>query len=96
MTFAPVLDEQLAMDGKSIKASVSDYDQPYQDFVSVVFAFSVTQGVVVGLEMMRHQKCSEIQTVGVRLEQLQLTGVCFSPDALHTPKNSGANYSGWE
>ena len=96
VTFAPVPDDQLAMDGKSIKASVSDYDQPYQDFVSVVSAFSVTQGVVVGLETMRHQQGSEIQTVEVLLERLQLKGVCFSLDALHTQKNSGANYPEWE
>jgi hypothetical protein len=72
---------------KSKQASVSDYDQPYQDFVSVVSAFSVTQGVVVGLETMRNQQTSEIQTVEVLLERLQLKGVCFSLDALHTQKN---------
>ena len=32
--FTPVPDEQLATDGKGIKASVSNYDQSYQDFVS--------------------------------------------------------------
>ena len=77
--------EHVALDGKSIKASVSDYDQPDQDFVSVVSVFSVAQGVV-GLEPLRHQQTSEIKTVAVLLEQLQLQGVCFSLDALHTQK----------
>jgi hypothetical protein len=90
--FAPAPGEQLATDGKSIKASVRDYDQSYQDFVSVVSAFSVEQGVVVGLETMRHQQVSEIKTVEVLLETLQLQGVCFSLDALHTQKNSGADH----
>ena len=93
--FAPAVDEQLATDGKGIKASVSDYDQSYQDFVSVVSAFSVAQGVVVGLETMRNKQTSEIQTVEVLLAKLQLKGVCFSLDALHTQKNSGANYPQW-
>ncbi|CAA9381064.1 hypothetical protein AVDCRST_MAG94-4883 [uncultured Leptolyngbya sp.] len=91
--FAPAPGEQLATDGKSIKASVRDYDQSYQDFVSVVSAFSVQQGVVVGLEIMRNQQTSEIQTVEVLLAKLQLKGVCLSLDALHTQKNSGANHS---
>ena len=94
--FAPAPGAQLAIAGKSIKASVRDYEQSYQDFVSVVSAFSVAQGVVVGLETMRNQQTSEIKTVEVLLETLQLKGVCFSLDALHTPKNSGANHSQWQ
>jgi len=91
-TFAPVAAEHLAMDGKSIKASVSDYDQPYQACVSVVSVFSIAQGVVVGLETMRNHQTSEIKTVEVLLERLQLKGMCFSLDALHTQKNCGAQH----
>ncbi len=87
----PAPGEQLATDGKGVKASVSDDDQSYQDFVSVVSAFSVAQGVVVGLETMRNQQTSEIKTVEVLLEKLQLQDVCFSLDALHTQKNSRAH-----
>lgn len=94
--FVPAPADHLAMDGKSIKASVRDYDQAYQDFVSVVSAFSVAQGVVVSLEPMRNHQTSEIKTVEVLLEKLQLQGVCFSLDALHTQKNSGANYPQWQ
>jgi DDE_Tnp_1-associated len=78
--------ELVPADGKGIKASVSDYDQEYQDFVSVVSAFSVHQGIVVGLEVMRNGETSEIATLQHLLGQLQLTGVCFSMDALHTQK----------
>lgn len=92
----PAPDEPLATDGKSIKASVSDDDQSYQDCVSVVSAFSVAQGVVVGLETMRHQQTSEIKTVEGLLETRQRKGVCFSLEALHTQKNSGANDYQWQ
>ena len=80
------LAQQVAMDGKSIKASVKDYDNAYQDFVSVVSAFSVQQGVVVGLQAMHNRGESEIVTVQNLLEVLQLKDVCFSMDALHTQK----------
>ncbi|MGE5657391.1 MAG: hypothetical protein ACM37W_12350 [Actinomycetota bacterium] len=35
----------MAIDGKGIKVSVGDYDQSFQDFVALVSAFSVSQGV---------------------------------------------------
>ena len=85
-TFAVSLAEQVAVDGKSIKASVKDYDNAYQDFVSVVSAFSVQQGVAVGLQAMNNHGASEIVTVQSLLDVLQLKGVCFSLDALHTQK----------
>lgn len=80
------LNEQVAIDGKSIKASVKDYDNAYQDFVSVVSAFSIQQGVVLGLQSMHNGHSSEIVTVQTLLDVLQLKGVCFTMDALHAQK----------
>lgn len=85
-TFPPGENEQLATDGKSIKASVKDYDQSYQDFVSLVSAFSIEQGVVVRLEPMHNGEQSEIATVQTLLKTLELDNVCFTMDALHTQK----------
>lgn len=90
--FPTVASEQIATDGKSIKASVVDYEQAYQDFVTVVSAFSVTQGVVVGLAPMHNGQTSEIATVQTLMADLQLRGVCFSMDALHTQKNGAADH----
>lgn len=84
--------EQIATDGKSIKASVIDYDKSYQDFVNIVSAFSVRQGAVVGLAAMRNGQTSEIATVQTLLDHLHLSRVCFSLDALHTQKNTPANH----
>lgn len=78
---------QLATDGKSIKASLSDYDKSYQDFVSLVSLFSVEQGQVVALSPMRNGQTSEITVVRDLLERLELSGACISLDALHTKKN---------
>lgn len=84
--FGALWHEQIATDGKSVKVSAKDYDQPYQDFVALVSAFSVAQGVVVGLESRHNGQISEIKSVGSLLDKLHLKGVCFSLDALHTPK----------
>ncbi|MDX2099509.1 MAG: ISAs1 family transposase, partial [Leptolyngbyaceae cyanobacterium bins.59] len=84
--FGELTHTQLATDGKGIKISVRDYDSSYQDFVALVSAFSVDQGVVMGLEPMRNLQTSEIKTVEALLDTLQLKGVCLSLDALHTQK----------
>jgi hypothetical protein len=88
------LEEQAAcaVDGKSIRVSLRDYDPAYQDFVSVVSVLSTRLGMVVALQSMHNKTSSEIATVQTLLERLQLQGVCFSFDALHAKKNSRANH----
>ena len=66
---------------------LADFVNRHQnDLLEIMSAFSVQQGVVLGLESMRNGDCSEIKTAQVLLEKLQLQGVCFSLDALHTQK----------
>jgi DDE_Tnp_1-associated len=77
---------QVAGDGKSIKVSVQDYDQSYQDFLSIVSLFEVERGVVVGLQPMHNRKQSEIVTLRDLLTLLELTDVCVTGDALHAQK----------
>jgi hypothetical protein len=48
--------EQVAGDGKGIKASVVAYDSHLQDFVNMVSAFSVRAGIVVGLVPMHTKR----------------------------------------
>jgi hypothetical protein len=88
--------EQLARDGKGIKARGVAYATPLQDFVNVVSAFSVRSGVVVGLLPMHNAQQSEIAPVLQLLEMLDVRGVCFSLDALHPQKNGGANHREWQ
>ena len=76
----------LATDGKAIKASVRGYNQSYQDFAVTVSMYCVETGQVEALANFRHKETSEITVVQQLLEQLQLTGVCVSPDALHAQK----------
>jgi hypothetical protein len=76
----------IPVDGKSIRASIEEYDSAYQDFVSLVSTFCTQPGVVIGLQSMQNESESEISTVQTLLSLLNLQGVCFSLDALHTQK----------
>jgi hypothetical protein len=78
--------EWLAVDGKSIKGTVTNYDNAYQSFVQVVSVFSTRQGLTVGLSQFDNKKSSEIAVVQTLLATLDLTGVVFSFDALHCQK----------
>jgi DDE_Tnp_1-associated len=69
---------QVAGDGKSIKVSVQDYDQAYQDFLNLVSLFEVERGVVLRLQPMQNTEQSEIVTLQELLTTLGLTGVCVS------------------
>ena len=53
--------QQLATDGKAIKASLRDYSQSYQDFVSIVSMFNLA--TVVALAPMRNKQTSEVWVV---------------------------------
>jgi hypothetical protein len=76
----------LGVDGKSIKATVSNYNQAYQDFVNVVSVFSSRQGVAIALKQFRNKESSEIAVVQALLATLQLEGVVFTFDSLHCQK----------
>ena len=53
----------LAVDGKSIKGTVTNYDNAYQSFVQVVSVFSTHLGLTVGLSQFDNKKSSEIAAV---------------------------------
>lgn len=75
--------EWLALDGKSLKNTVSHYDQAEQNFISFVSVFSQQRGVVVGVQEMENKNESEINVVRNLLESLSLKGYVLSLDALH-------------
>ncbi|MEP0914889.1 ISAs1 family transposase [Leptolyngbya sp. GB1-A1] len=80
--------DNCAIDGKSLKNTVTDPFAAQQNFVNVVSMFQLKQGVVVGQKVFENGEQSEIQAVYELLQQLQLTGVSVSLDALHAQKNS--------
>ncbi|AUT01307.1 hypothetical protein CLI64_18715 [Nostoc sp. CENA543] len=78
--------EWLAVDGKSIKSTVTGHNQSYQNFVNVVSVYSHHKGVVVALKQFQNNEQSEIKVVQQLIQTLELTGVVLTFDALHCQK----------
>jgi len=76
----------LGVDGKSIKATVSNYDKAYQDFINVVSVFNTRCGVAIALQQFHNKESSEIAVVQSLLATLKLQGVIFTFDSLHCQK----------
>ncbi len=76
----------LGVDGKSIKATLSNYGQAYQDFINVVSVFNTRCGVAIALQQFHNKDSSEIAVVQALLATLKLQGVVFTFDSLHCQK----------
>jgi predicted transposase YbfD/YdcC len=86
--YAPQAGEWVAVDGKSIKGTVQDSQERWQNFVSVVSVYSHQQRVVIAQKSFENKGQSEIQVVEQLLAQLELTQVVVSMDALHCQKKT--------
>ncbi len=78
--------EWISFDGKSLRNTVTNYDNAQQNFINCVSAFSHQRGLVLGVKMMENKLESEITVVRDLIELLDLTGVVFTFDALHCQK----------
>lgn len=78
--------EWLAIDGKSIKGTLTAYASQYQNFVSMVSVFSSKQGIVLSVDKLDNKIGSEMVTVQTLIKTLDLEGVVLSLDALHCQK----------
>lgn len=78
--------EWMAIDGKALASTVTDYSSSYQNFVSLVSVFSHKRGQVLRVSRLENNKCGEIPTVQELIEALNLTGVVLSLDSLHCQK----------
>lgn len=78
--------DDCAIDGKSLANTLVHHKDAQQNFVNVVSLFQLRDGLVVGQQLFENAKVSEIQVVQSLIEQLQVTQVVFSLDALHLQK----------
>lgn len=85
--FKPQAGEWLAVDGKSIKGTVQAGWESFQNFVSVVSVYSHQQRIVLAQQRHQNKIQSEIQVLEQLLEQLGLSEVIVTLDALHAQKN---------
>lgn len=86
--------EWVAIDGKSIRGTVTEAGTAYQNFVSLVSFYSRQQGVVLASQQFVSKQNSELKVVQTMLEALHLEGVVFTLNALHSQKNCGSDYRG--
>lgn len=84
--FEPQEGEWVAVDGKSIKGTVQNSWEAFQNFVNVVSVYSHRQRLVIAHKSFENKTQSEIQVVEQLLTELALTGVVVSMDALHCQK----------
>ena len=82
----------ISVDAKAIGSTVTDYDNAYQDFVSLVSAFAQEQGTVLAMARYHNKDTSEVPLtrtlITTMVEALDLEGVVFTLDALHCKKNN--------
>ena len=85
-TFDTEPGEWIAIDGKSIKGTVTEPGTAYQNFIGLVSVYSSRQGIVLKSQQFESKHNSELKVVQTMLEALQLEEVVFTLDALHCQK----------
>jgi hypothetical protein len=78
--------ERLAIDGKGIRCTVTDYSQSYQNFISTVSVYSHGRGIVLRMQPMSNKKISEQAIVQQLISEFCGKQVVFTLDALHCQK----------
>lgn len=85
-TVPPIPGERLAIDGKGIRCTVTDYSQSYQNFISTVSVYSHGRGLVLRMQPMSNKKISEVAIVEQLISEFCGSQVVFTLDALHCQK----------
>lgn len=63
VTMPPMPGERLAIDGQSIRCTVTDYTQCYQNLISTVSVYSHQRGIVLRMQPISNKKISEVAIV---------------------------------
>ncbi|MEG4806409.1 ISAs1 family transposase [Microcoleus sp. F8-D1] len=86
VTMPPMPGERLAIDGKSIRCTVTDYTQSYQNFISTVSVYSHQRAIVLRMQPISNKKISEVAIVQQLISEFCDAEVVFTLDALHCQK----------
>lgn len=79
------------IDGKSIRSTVSNYDNAQPDFTALVSAYCSQSGQVIAAQAYQNATESEVNVGQNLLKQLNMSGQTYSFDALHCKKNASIN-----
>ena len=78
----------IAMDGKAIGGTVTNANNEFQNFSSLVSVFAQKRRQILAQQRFENKQRSEIAVVQELIECLDLEGVVFSFDALHCQKKT--------
>ena len=78
----------MSLDGKSIKGTLTNANNEFQNFTSLVSVYVQKKEQILCLEKMENKKESEIPLVRKLIQMLNLKGITFSMDALHCQKET--------
>jgi len=78
----------IAIDGKSIKSTLTDAYGNKQNFASIVSWYSQETGLVLALEKLENKKTSEIHCVREMVEKTPLSNQVLTLDAVHCQKET--------
>ena len=78
----------LSLDGKSIRGTVTNANNSFQNFTSLVSVYVQKKKQILCLEKIENKKESEIPTVRKLIKMLDLDGVTFTMDSLHCQKET--------
>ena len=90
MTVPPNPGERLAIDGKSIRCTLTDSNNSYQNFISMVSVYSHQRGIVLRTQTMSNKLESEITVVEKIVREFCGDEVVFTLDALHCQKKQSS------
>ena len=80
--------EWLSIDGKALKGTIKNANDPMQDFMSLVTVFMNKKKQALFVGKINTKKENEIPKVKELIETLDLQGITFSLDALHAQTNT--------
>ena len=78
--------EWIAVDGKSLRNTVINYDEATQNFVMFTSFFSQEIGIVLHLERGENRESSEIHQVQYMISDTELMDRTFTLDTLHSSR----------
>ncbi len=86
-----ILARVLCFDGKALRATLSDYESAYQDFVCFLHGFVAATGIIVHAQEYQNGHKSELQVMQDVIQSLTVRGYIITIDALHCQKKLSAS-----
>lgn len=81
----------VALDGKAIRSTMTEYNSPTQDFSSLVSAFSHRLELTIDQESFHNKEVNEWAAIEKIIHRLNNKGLVLTLDALHCQKKSSNN-----